>query len=209
MHDKTGKRKVSALWLSAVLLPISVILAYKGGVAARWDYLPLGYAAALALLLVWVVCFAFALGLTPAARSKQPLGVTIFLLGTAFVIAACVVAARLGESGRRWEIQRALDAGLRQDCLALFDNWPNAHDSRIYYDYPEFQQLPASIRMLEPVYVVKDDFYPLNIGICKNGFGGFHMGIRVFQHDERVPGTGPQRRRERIAPNVYLWEDPT
>lgn len=115
---------------------------------------------------------------------------------------------------RAHEIQRSVDAGLREDCLQLLLNWPVKED-RIFNSDPEFAKLPASIRMLTPVYVTNDSIdspdLPPNVGLCKNGFGGFAMGVRVFRNDQdankfknnTVGGC------QRIVPGVYYWWHPT
>ena len=63
---------------------------------------------------------------------------------------------------------------------------------------------PKSIRLFNPVYVTIEDhpFLPRSIGLCKNGFGGFHMGLRVFHED---PGITESSDHVLVAPRIYLW----
>ena len=104
----------------------------------------------------------------------------------------------------------------REDCLELMDRWPGGDESHLFPEEPAFEQLPASIRLLEPVYVTKDDLYGPSIGICKNGWAGFRMGVRVFAEDEDAEAYTRSAwirmeapKAERIVPNVYLWIAPT
>jgi hypothetical protein len=65
--------------------------------------------------------------------------------------------------------------------------------------------------MLSPAYVINEDIddtnIPPNIGVCKNGFGGFAAGIRVFRNDEDADKLKAYYRCtcERVAPGVYIW----
>jgi len=116
------------------------------------------------------------------------------------------------------EVWAAVDAGLREDCLNLLLNWP-VKDDRIGDWGPEYSNLPASIKMLAPAYVLNasmdDTSLPPNIGICKNGFGGFAWGIRVFRSDQdaarfvavlqRTLEIGRDFRCERTTPGIYFW----
>lgn len=65
--------------------------------------------------------------------------------------------------------------------------------------------------MLEPAYVTNGSLVPNapqtpNIGICKNGFGGFAIGILVFRTDDDAEAFRREwhGRCERVAPGVYL-----
>jgi hypothetical protein len=116
------------------------------------------------------------------------------------------------------EIQTSVDAGLREDCVKLLLNWP-VKDDRIYNLDPEFSRLPSSIKIFAPVYVINENIddtnIPPNIGLCKNGFGGFALGIRVFRSDKDADKfitymkTTAQINRDfgcqRVALGVYCW----
>ena len=109
-----------------------------------------------------------------------------------------------------YEIQQSVDVGLYEDCMRLLDNWP-IKESRISYSTPEYDRLPESIKMLKPVYVTKEVIdlpdVPQNIGICKNGFGGFCMGVRVFRNDQDADTYNKKidGRCQRIVSGVYFW----
>ena len=82
---------------------------------------------------------------------------------------------------------------------------------RLFPGSKEYDAIPNSIRGFDPVYVTIEENpfgidRPLNIGLCKNGFGGFHMGVRVFRDDPKIPAS---LNRERITPTIYLWVEET
>jgi hypothetical protein len=134
--------------------------------------------------------------------------------GIGALLTVSMAAQRTAENICDLEIRKAVQAGLQNDCVRLLEHWPFKQEM-IDSSNSEYLKLPASIRMLEPAYVENEslDFtnYPPNIGICKNGFGGFSRGIRVFKTDaaandySKVTIGG----NHRIAPGVYYWWHPT
>ncbi|MEZ6100416.1 MAG: hypothetical protein R3E01_15720 [Pirellulaceae bacterium] len=139
------------------------------------------------------------------------LGMATTFIGTAFI------ANRHASSLRISEIARSIDDGLVADCDTVFSNYRH-HPTlkrdgyiRILPGSEDFDLLPNSIKAFNPVYVTieKKPFgttQPLNIGLCKNGFSGFHMGIRVFQI---APGIPTSSNRQRITPTIYFWVEET
>jgi hypothetical protein len=122
---------------------------------------------------------------------------------------------RAGSAVRNFEIQRAMNLGLEQDCIDLLDRWPS-DNTRIHRSDPEYKKLPASVRSLSPLYVTIDNessrFLPENIGICKLGFGGFARGIRIFKSEEEAQNalTSPRAQRGKpLSKRVFLWSHQT
>ena len=130
---------------------------------------------------------------------------------------AIYVSSRLADAYRHAEIASAIANGLKADCESLFSSFrdhPLLKQEgyiRLFPGSQEFEALPDSIRRFEPVYVTIEerplgrDFAP-NIGLCKNGFGGFHMGLRVFKDAPDIPES---QNRKRVGPGIYLWLDET
>jgi hypothetical protein len=128
----------------------------------------------------------------------------------------------IGNALRLREIRAAADAGLREDCMQLLHNWP-VKDDRIGDWDAAFTRLPHSITMLSPAYVINervdDSSVPPNIGICKNGFGGFAFGVRVFRNDQdadkfindmkRTMRIGRDFGYQRVASGIYYWWEDT
>ena len=160
---------------------------------------------------VWVVHTGWVLSRRTLAYSgRVKLLAKIFGAVFASAIAVwvmCALGGIIGKTLRFHEVKVAVDAGLREDCLKLLQNWPIKAD-RIENYSAEFLNLPSSIKMLAPAYVSNDHLddanIPPNIGLCKNGWGGFALGIRVFQSDEDAKSlkTGECLR---VAPGVYIW----
>lgn len=132
------------------------------------------------------------------------------ILFSCITVSSFYVSRMRAESLRQTEIAASIDAGLQSDCQELFARFRD--DSQLNNDgylrfWPgskEFDTLPKSIRLFNPVYVTIED-QPLNIGLCKNGFGGFHMGLRVFHEDSDIIEWLEHVESTLIAPRIYLW----
>ena len=177
---------------------------------------------AFALWFGWTICF----GVFLYRRSKIHGGKIYFLsryasgiILTLFTIFfACWFGALLEKTYYFHKIKTAVQAGLQEDCASLLRNWPTK-DDRIYNPSPEFEKLPSSIRLLKPVYVVNDSYrnenIPKNIGLCKNGFGGFSSGVRIFSSDQDaeefiryIQMSGKISKDfgyKRLASGIYYW----
>jgi len=185
-------------------------------VVGRWGTIPGGIVFLVAVC-VWFVWFCLLILLvvtwTPGSHVWMRRSACFFGAVLASFIAGSNVD-RAGRLVRTHEIQKAVDAGLYRDCQRLLRNWPE-NKELIEFDASEFAKLPESIKMLKPVYLENDNIdntnLPPNVGICKNGFGGFYMGIRVFRSDQdaSVFATNTIGKCERIAPGVYYWWHPT
>ena len=134
-----------------------------------------------------------------------------FVLGMCVFCIAVTISRPFMMIALERAVQPAVSAGLYKDCMQLLQNWPTSQD-RIFSSDSNFDELPASIKMLEPEYVANSMCGgPPNIGICKNGFGGFSKGIRVFRTDEDAMkfSTNTVGSYTRIAPGIYIWWHPT
>ena len=208
---------ITRILLSATMIGLFFILAACGSIALRWGNIfnGVGFCEWFLAILVWI---AWVGHLAFALLRRKSESMARWLLLTSLVSASLVVgrfASEFGGFARAHEIHKALDAGLHHDCMQLLKHWPkksNPFRSRVFSDDAEFSSLPESIKMLEPVYVtndcIDDPNVPPNIGICKNGFGGFAVGVRVFRNDQDAQDfmkgqacSGCQR----IAPGVYYW----
>jgi hypothetical protein len=204
--------------ISAALLSLSLIVWVYAMIDGRWESfssLPLFFVG-IGIWITWVVHLG-RISIRQARKHRAAIGgFTLFfcVLFGAFIVFIVVwlLSFGVGRAICVHEVQKAVDAGLRNDCLKLLKNWPTK-DDRIYLSHSEFSTLAPSIRMLSPLYV-KNDYtdntnVPPNIGICKNGFGGFVCGIRVFQNDEDATNyfsPASQYDRYRVAPGIYaLW----
>lgn len=181
-------------------------------VQARWH----SVGAMSSVFLAYLIAVSVAIGLASAAafspNRKLPLvALALFcVIVTVSFYAAGVRAQRVLTD----EIGACVASGVENDCktvLARMADDPRLeHDGyiRIFPGSEEYDALPESIRSFQPVYVTieRRDDMPLNVGLCKNGFGGFHMGLRVFGRDPQIE---PSARRERVAPSIYLWMDET
>ena len=203
--------------ISAVLVTASLITWIYAIVSNRWEagsFLP--FLAGIGIWFFWVVHLG-GISIQQARKHRTVFGGIILffcVLFGAFIVFIVVWLLSLG-AGRAMcihDVQKAVDAGLRNDCLKLLQNWPTK-DDRIYRSQPEFSKVAPSIQMLSPVYVkydyIDDTNIPPSIGICKNGFGGFVCGIRVFQNDEDATNyfsPPSQYDHDRVAPGIYaLW----
>lgn len=200
----------SGLFLVLSLTALTVL-----SLKSRWS--PLAGIIVLApFLILWLVWVSHLIWFM-ARRRLQLSPARRLLTGIGVVITSVIAATGLyhvGPIARAHEIRLAINAGLLQDCASLLDQWPIEGD-RIFRSTPEYDKLPISIRMLNPVYVTNDHKLmtdiPPHVGICTCGFGGFAIGVRVFQNDEAADAfrriiDGCYRR---ISPGVYYCQHPT
>jgi len=200
-------------YFSATLILLCLIASIFSPIIGRWGALR-SIGIELIVLTLWVIWCAHAvciqlrrdrfIGKRWFCRAKF---VTVVFASVIGIWAASMLGGVIGKALRLHEIRAAMDSGLREDCLKLLHDWP-VNGKRIYNYDSEFSKLPNSIKMLSPVYVLNehlnDAIVPPNIGICKNGWGGFALGIRVFQSDEDANKL-KSGNRERIAPGIYIW----
>jgi hypothetical protein len=205
-------------FISATLVVVSLILWIFAMISARWQSFsstPI-FLTAIAIWIIWVIRLG-RISIQEARKHQTLIGGFILFFGVLFAgFIAFIVAWLVGlEAGRilcAHEVRKAVDAGLREDCLKLLQNWPTK-DDRIGCLNPYFTNLAPSIRMLSPVYVINENIdytnIPPNIGVYKNGFGGFVCGVRVFRNDEDASNyVNPSSLydHERVAPGIYvLW----
>lgn len=195
--------------LSVILLVIVLSLFAYGSVQARWGGFLRGFfefLLAVIILNVWIGHLVFTVNRFFKSKYK-------WLLFACFIIIA-YSASFCSCSAHRYviayEIQQSVDVGLYEDCMRLLDNWP-IKENTISRSTPEYDRLPESIKMLKPVYVTKEVIdlpdVPPNIGICKNGFGGFCMGVRVFRSDQDANTYSKkiEGKCQRIVRGVYFW----
>jgi hypothetical protein len=206
----------TAKLVSGTSVGLFLVLFAFAGVVSRWGSLGgmLVYPVAVIIWIVWVCHLAWILLRRISSSGNKTRSWAMFV----GLVLASVIAGRLeceaGRFLRAHEIQRAVDAGLFDDCVTLLHGWP-MKESRIYFSDPEYAQLPNSIKMLSPVYItngsMEDTNLAANIGLCKNGFGGFAEGVRVFRTDQDARSFENQTRGgcQCIAPGVYYWWHPT
>ena len=204
----------SSIRLSAAMICAFFFLLAYGSVESRWGAIFSGVDEWLLAVLIWAIWVSH-LGYTLVRWHSRLMVRWLVFLGLVLAsLVAGAFASEFGKLARTREIQRALDAGLREHCLQLLLHWP-IKESRISTSDSEFSKLPESIKMLEPVYVTNDSIEDTNsspnIGICKNGFGGFAEGVRVFRSDQDAKNFSKQTLGgcQRIAPGVYYWWHPT
>ncbi len=185
-------------------------------VEGRWHSLPLKFIS----IVSYLCCIAYILipGLAAIAFKGYRRPLLASMLVAAGVFFTCTITAKpLAKWRRDAEIIKAVDQGLEQDCRTVILSYQDDPDFvedgyvRIFPGTEAFDSLPSSIRTFVPDYVTieRDPFdlnQPPNVGLCKNGFGGFHMGVRVFEEPPEIP-SGPGR--QPITPTVYLWIDGT
>jgi len=198
---------------STALIFLCLIASVSSPILGRWGSLR-SFEMELIVLTLWgiwgvhAVCIQFRRGRTLGKRWFQWAGFVAVVFASVIALwAASMLGSVLGKALRLHEIRAAMDSGLREDCLKLLQNWPVSGD-RIYNYDSEFSKLPTSIKMLAPAYVsnehLNDANIPPNIGLCKNGWGGFAIGIRVFQSDEAANKL-KNGSRERVASGVFIW----
>lgn len=210
------QRKLSCL-ISATLVFLFFALVADAAIESRWAAMFSGLGAmllALVVLMVWVIQLIWLLSKRPSVlRIRVSLCIAV-IFGVMAGYGASLFGNHLARITRAREIQPAIDAGLREDCMYILTNWPFKED-RIDSSDAEIAKLPASIKILSPAYVEKGSYHfpnlPPNVGICKNGFGGFSIGVRVFQSDADAKKfeSHTQGRCERLVPSVYIWWHPT
>ncbi len=214
-HEQTHQRKWRFLFSGALISLFLITLGYAN-ILGRWGAVGGAFVGLFAILVGVIWCghlmWILARWTPPPGNKIPPL---VWFLGTVLAsIIAGTIVSHAGRLVRAHEIQKAVDAGLYKDCQPLLLNWPSKEEMILYYD-PVFAKLPASIKMLKPVYVendnIEDTNLPPNVGICKNGFGGFCMGVRVFRNDQdaSIFATNTIGGCERVAPGVYYWWHPT
>lgn len=197
---------------------ISALLAFGYAVVAvqgRWHALYSWGVLAVLCAMAGVVAVILSIAAAKSVR-RIPWVCALLTFGLLCVGTDCV-SRRLAATYRDAEIANAIADGLVEDCESLFVTFRDHPDFemdghvRLFPGSDEFDALPNSIRRFEPVYVTIEENrvngrLPLNVGLCKNGFGGFHMGVRVFR---TTPNIRPSENRVRIAPKIYLWIDET
>jgi len=215
MTEQTHTYKIARVF-SVMLIVLFLISFAYAGIVARWESLSgiLWYPLSFLVWLIWLIHFVWLSSRHPPVFGKRLSPWVGLLSGIVLFIIAIKGAGQLGDIVRTHEVQKALDAGLREDCLKLLDKWPT-NESRII-TIEEYAKLPTSIKMLSPIVYVENNnidypSLPPNVGICKNGWGGFAMGIRIFRSDAdantfKANTIGDC---ERIAPGVYFWWHPT
>ena len=206
-------RNLLGRMVSAMTLIAALVLVAKGSLISRWN--PFGgvlYCPALLLWIGWLAHFIWMAShrrLLPGVRYRN-----LRIAGLVFLtLVVASLAYNLGPAVRRCEIQKAVKSGLLQDCNSLLQNWPTDNVC-IFPSSPEYEKLPASIRLLNPDYVTNDHDVPEippHIGLCKCGFGGFAVGMRVFRSDTeaRVFIDQTHCHHERVAEGVYVVWHPT
>jgi len=200
----------SGLFLVLSLTALTVL-----SIRSRWTPLS-GIVLLVPFSILWLVWVSHLIWVLAGGRLKLSLARRL-LTGIGVVITSVIVATGLyhvGPIARAYEIRQAINAGLLQDCASLLDQWP-IEGERIFRSTPEYDNLPISIRMLNPVYVTNDHKVmtdiPPHVGICTCGFGGFAIGVRVFQTDQAADAfrrlmDGWYRR---ISLGVYYCKHPT
>lgn len=184
-------------------------------VAGRWHSI----GAITAMLSIYAAAGGMFLCLTVGSVfSKHRSGFVVSTVSFGLLFGCAASFSRhFAELRRSDEISKAIENGLEIDCKKVIATY--RRDSRLEKEgyvrlFPgskEFDSLPRSIREFQPVYLTIEanpfgTALPLNVGLCKNGFGGFHMGVRVFDTDPKIPASWD---RQRISATIYLWIDET
>ena len=188
---------------------------FAASIAARWHSLEATAVMALSNGLAVIVGLAIAIA---SCLSKQHRFVTLPLtLFCLTFVTAVLVSRSVAAAQRDQEIAVLVRQGIVADCENVMSRH-RQHSDLVREGYvrflpgsKEFDALPDSIKAFQPVYVTIEENpfgsdLPLNVGLCKMGFGGFHMGVRVFRTDPRIKTSWD---RKRYLPNVYLWIDET
>ncbi len=220
-----GQASKKSILISGVLLVLFLIVRADANIAARWNTFA-GFTrdlTAFGIWIIWVIHLRWMLLKNRPVAGKKVRRWAGFLGGLLASVVASSLVAGLGQARadalRTREIQMAVDAGLREDCLQLMLHWP-IKESRLERENPAFDKLPASIRMLPLVYVTYEsidikDALP-SVGLCTDGWAGFARGVRVFKSDQDAAKLGfdPSDNNanggcRRIAPGVYYCWDST
>lgn len=200
---------------SGAAILLSIVSFVIAGLNGSWHSLLTAVAYMIAYSLAVLGLLIFAAG---AFASDRPLRWIVLIIGGVMIVGgAHYVSIAIAREMRDRDIQRALDAGLESDCRAIFAAFhgdPRFKEEgylRVFRDSKEFDSLPASIRMFNPVYVTIEDHpfnsdMPPNVGLCKNGFGGFAFGVRVLIEDKDFP---EPFWKKRVSKSVYLWQEET
>lgn len=160
------------------------------------------------------VTTASALTVTAVVSRNRWLPVVVLTVFCVIVVFSFYASSVRANRMLRDEITACIAAGVEDDCRTVLDRYVDdprlERDGyiRIFQDSDEYDSLPESIRAFTPVYVTieRRDDMPLCVGLCKNGFGGFHMGLRVFRSDPQIEQSPD---RERVGSSTYLWIDET
>ena len=200
-------------FFSATLIFLCLVASISSPIFGRWGALR-SFGMELIVLTLWSIwgvhalCIQLRRGKSLCKRRFQwAKFATVVFAPVIAIWAASMLGGVMGKALRLHEIRTAINFGLREDCMKILHDWPGSGDRIYNYDL-EFAKLPTSIRMLAPVYVLNehlnDASIPPYIGLCKNGWGGFAFGIRVFRNDEDANKL-KYGSHERIAPGVYIW----
>jgi len=205
----------SQWWLSLLLLVTYFGFTLVAGFRGRWNdpAVLVDRIISVILWLGWLVHFwkcVFAWRQTSSKRVRPMFAnLVVMLIGFIAVISAAKTSAGLAGKARLIEIQQAIDGGMYEDSLRLLKDWP-FKEQRVYSFDESFAKLPQSIKQLAPVFVeieYGDDDRPTNLGICKNGFGGFAAGIRIFSNESAAQSLqqSGQGRGVKVSNGVYYW----
>lgn len=221
-HSQASKKNIL---FSGVLLVLFLIVRADENIAARWNIMAgfPRFLTAIGIWIIWVIHLGWMLLKSRPVSGRKVRRWVGFFGGLLTSLVASSLVAGLGqaraEALRTREIQMAVDAGLREDCLQLLLHWP-VKEWRLGRENPAFGKLPASIRMLPVLYVTNEsidnkDALP-SVGLCTDGWAGFAGGVRVFKSDEDAAklGFNPNDNNassgcRRIAPGVYYCWDST
>ena len=213
MNERSATTKLHNS-ISLALMLLTLIACISCPVIGRWgSFKAVGLLLAwLSLGLIWLIHRVWAILFGRLVQDKKggfsavkPWAIT--LLASVSIVSACILGGVLGSNLRIHELKKAIAAGFREDCLKLLADWPVKNDRMQDFELA-YAQLPPSIRMLTPAYVcndrLNDPSIPAHIDLCKNGWGGFALGIRVFRNDEDAQLL-TEGERQRIAAGVYIW----
>jgi hypothetical protein len=219
MNEQVRAHK-KRLLLSGTLVGVFLVSFAYASIAGRWGSFRglLIYPIAFIIWMIWIIHFGWMLSKCTSASGKKIYLWVVFVGSFLASVVAIIGVCQFGIILRNHEMEKSVNSGLQEDCMKLLLNWP-VKDDRIYDHEPEFSKLPSSIRMFAPVYVtndsVNDTNTPPNIGLCKNGWGGFALGIRVFQSDTDADKFIADMKItmhidrdfgcKRIAPGIYFW----
>jgi hypothetical protein len=218
--EQLYERKIACTFSGAIML-LFVALVSVAHITGRWAAMFAGLTAVVLALVagfVWAIHLVWLLTKRPSIFGWRLSLLITFGSGVLAFCFAFVIGSSIADAVRVHEIQTAVKAGLQEDCMRLLQNWPVKHDRISEFD-AEFAELPPSIRGIAPAYVINSQVdnpeQPLNLGICKNGWGGFAMGVRVFRSDDDAKSFANKMqitleankdfKFRRIAPGVYFW----
>ena len=153
-----------------------------GFIKARWNILGLATVLILAcsVWIIWVIHLSWILLRRNIKSGKRW---TWFGIWVASFLGIGCLSLQIPDLAINYEVRLSIDAGLKEDCMRLLSEWPENK----FVLTPSDIQFPNSIKILSPLMLYNDfqnNASLANIGICKDGFGGFRCGIRVFRNDE-------------------------